>query len=149
LGEANEDAYTDRERAKLIFEYLKVTRKDKDGNLIFKVGGKEVCTPAFLRILGVTADIEESKAPGQWLRLIKGYKDGQEESMLLSKKDLKLDKQSRQTRLIRRATTYILQIIKTYSDSLPSVSTTARHVPYRHFKDMCQDYNYSCDVHKT
>ena len=88
FGPADERAATDRERAKLIYEYLTDARKDVDGNLIFKVGGREVCTPAFLRILGVMSDVEESKAPGQWQRLIRGFKDGKNQEALLSKADL-------------------------------------------------------------
>jgi hypothetical protein len=83
----------------MILNLLKKTRKDIQGNLIFRVGDLEVCTPAFLRILGVTADVEESKAPGQWLRLIKGYKEGLEEESLLSKQDLKLDKKKSQYKI--------------------------------------------------
>jgi len=154
LGSRDDPAFSDRDRAVMILNLLKKTRKDSEGNLIFKVGELEVCTPAFLRVLGVTADVEESKAPGQWLRLIKGYKDGLEESNLLSKQDIKLDKKSRQTRLIRRATTYILKVITSNSDTLPAIpseksSTNIRQVPYRHVKDMWQDYIYSCDVFKT
>ena len=149
LGPHDDPAFSDRERAQIVLNLLKKTRKDTHGNLIFRVGDSEVCTPAFLRILGVTADVEESKAPGQWLRLIKGYKEGMDETMLLSKQDLKLDKKSRQTRLLRRATTYIMKVIQSYSDTLPSVSSTIRQVPYRHVKDMWHDYTYGCDVYKT
>ena len=86
LGEFNEAAISDSERAKLIYNYLENSRKDANGNLIFKVGDKEVCTPAFLRILGVTSDVEESKAPGQWLRLIRGYKEGEKQKICRQKK---------------------------------------------------------------
>ena len=153
LGSRDYPAYSDRERAQMILNLLKKTRKDSQGNLIFRVGDLEVCTPAFLRILGVTADVEESKAPGQWLRLIKGYKEGLEEESLLSKQDLKLDNKSRNTKLMRKATTYILAVIKSNSDTLPAVpsensSTSIRQVPYRHVKDMLHDYIYCCDVQK-
>jgi hypothetical protein len=154
FGAEDEKAFTDREWAKIILNYLKNSRKDDQGNLVFKVGAKEVCTPAFLRILGVTSDVEESKAPGQWLRLIKGYKDGLVESTLLTKKDLKLDKKSRQTKLIRRATTYILKVVDSFSDCLPAVpsensSTNIRQVPYRFVKDCWTDYIYNCEVQKV
>ncbi len=155
LGSSDEAAISDSERAKLIYNYLKNSRKDaKSGNLIFQVGDKEVCTPAFLRILGVMSEVEESKAPGQWLRLIRGYKDGKAEEELLSKKDIKLDKKDRQTRLIRRATTYILKVAAKNSDALPAIpseksDTKIRQVPYRFVKDCWSDYMYHCEVYKV
>ena len=154
FGEANEAAMTDRERARLIYDYLTDARKDVDGNLIFKVGGKEVCTPAFLRILGVMSEVDESKAPGQWLRLIRGFKDGKSQEALLSKRDLKLDKKDKQTKLIRFVTTYILKIAESFSDTLPAIpsensSTQIRQIPYRFVKDAWSDYIYHCDAYKV
>ena len=118
FGSADEDALSDRDRAKLIYNYIKEARKDINGNLLFKVGNKEVCTPAFLRVLGVMSEVEESKAPGQWLRLIRGYKDGKLQETLLSKSDIKLDKKDRSTKLIRRVITYILKVCENFSDTL-------------------------------
>ena len=153
LGASNEEAITDRERAQLIYSYLIDARKDVDGNLLFKIGGKEVCTAAFLRILGVMSDVEESKAPGQWLRLIRGYKDGKAEETLLSKNDVKLDSKDRKTKMIRKVTTYILKVAESFSDTLPAIpsensSTQIRQVPYRFVKDAYVDYIYHCDVYK-
>jgi hypothetical protein len=154
FGSANDDALNDRERAKLIYNYIQTARKDVDGNLIFRIGNKEVCTPAFLRILGVMSEVEESKAPGQWLRLIKGYKDGKLQESLLSKSDVKLDKKDRTTKLIRRVITYLLKVCENFSDTLPAIpseksSCHIRQVPYRFVKDCWVDYIYHCEVYKV
>jgi len=81
----------DKDRAELIMKYLKAARQDKDDNLIFSIGGKEVCTPTFLRFIGVSSSADMRDAPRQWTRLIKGHLNGDSKENLLDAKDLSLD----------------------------------------------------------
>ena len=71
--------------------YLLNARRDKDDNLIFKIGNKEVCCPTFLRFLGVSSSADMRDAPGQWQRLIKGFLAGDKKENLLSKKSINKD----------------------------------------------------------
>jgi len=84
-----EYAPKDKERSQLILQYLKKAKKDKDGNLIFTVDQHEVCTSAFLRILGVSTSTDSSRAPGQWQRLIKSLNSSDDDvDTLLTSKDI-------------------------------------------------------------
>jgi len=90
-GENIASAPKDKERAARIMDYMKAARRDKDDNLVFKIGGKEVCTPTFLRFIGVSCSADMRDAPRQWTRLMKGYLQGVASDRLLNAKDLALD----------------------------------------------------------
>ena len=87
LGDAHKRAPTDLEHAADIVD----RRKDDRGRFFFSAGATEVCYSAYLRLLGVMSEVEESKAPGQWTHLMKGVRDGDSSGKLLNKKDIKLD----------------------------------------------------------
>jgi hypothetical protein len=63
--EEGKPAPKDKERAQLIMEHLRKAQIDKDNNITFVIDDKELCLPAFLRILGVTTSCDLTKAPGQ------------------------------------------------------------------------------------
>ena len=90
LGDPNKRALTDRERAKDIVDRLTKAKREVNGNInfIFKVGEHDLCFGAYLRLLGVMNDVEESKGPGQWLRLAKGVKSEFSSDKLISKQNL-------------------------------------------------------------
>ena len=90
-GENISKAPKDKDRAELIMKYIKAARRDKDDNLIFSVGGKDVCTPTFLRFIGVSSSADMRDAPRQWIRLIKGHLHGDSKENLLDAKNLSLD----------------------------------------------------------
>jgi hypothetical protein len=147
FGSAYKPAPSDKDRAKMILELLKKTKRATNGELIFYVGESyKVCTAGYLRSLGVLTDADESKAPGQWKRLIKGYKNGITDVNLLSKDDLKMDYEERATNLMMHATSFITHVSQFYSDMLPAVTsensnTKIRQVPYRTVKDLwCQAF---------
>ena len=83
-GENIAAAPKDKERAARIMDYIKSARRDKDDNLVFKIGGKEVCTPTFLRFLGVSCSADMRDAPRQWSRLMKGFIQGDASDKLLN-----------------------------------------------------------------
>ena len=150
LGDANKPAPTDKERAEIIINLLKQTKSSANGELIFIVGdGYEVCTTGFLRLLGVLSDTDETYIPGQWKRLIKGFKSGESSVNLLSEKDIRMDATERASNLEMHATTFILHVSSYYSDTLPAVlsetsSTRIRQVPYRTVADLWHEYLFHC-----
>jgi hypothetical protein len=146
-----EAAPKDKERAQIIMGYLKKARKDNDDNIIFLVDNQEVCTPSFLRILGVTTSTEMTKAPGQWQRLIKGYLKSENDEYLLTEADLKKDNAGEFIRKRGHATAFINEIAAYFSDTIPAVTTEDGEtktmvVPYRHATDLFREYVYHCDA---
>jgi hypothetical protein len=135
-------------------DLLKRSKKSDNGELIFTLGDDyEVCTVGFLRLLGVLSTVEESHIPGQWRRLIKGYKSGLTSVNLLSEKDIKLDSEERASNLAMHATTFILHVSSYYADTLPAVlseksSTRIRQVPYRTVADLWYEYLFHCAAFK-
>jgi hypothetical protein len=110
-----------------------------------------MCTAGFLRLLGVTNSTEISKAPGQWRRLIKGYREGKSEHELLSKDKLELDAGESFTEKEGHASAYILEVAEYFSESLPAVPSENSNVyikvvPYKSVKDVFSEYQYQCDV---
>ncbi len=146
-----EPAPKDKQRAQLIMGYLKKARKDKDNNIIFLVDNQEVCTPAFLRILGVMTSADMTKTPGQWQRLIKGYLKSEDDEYLLTEADLKKDNAGEFLRKRGHATAFINEIAAYFSDTIPAVTTEDGEtktmvVPYRHATDLFREYEYHCDA---
>jgi hypothetical protein len=148
----------DKERAIIILDYLRKARKDNDNNLIFTVDKKEVCTTAFLRLLGVTSSVDMTKTPGQWQRLIKGFlappdddEDDDEGNYLLSETDIKKDVVNEFTEKRGHAKAFINDIAAYFSDTIPAVTTEdgctkTMVVPYRQIKDLFREYEFHCDA---
>jgi hypothetical protein len=145
------DAPKDKERSVLILNYLKRAKHDTDGNIIFKVDEQEVCVSAFLRILGVSTSADLTKAPGQWLRLIKAFdKDENTENNgnLLSYKDLQLKPDDDNfTTWAGHCKAFMNEVAMYFSDCLPMVasedgSTEAMQVPYGSRQAFFDEYSY-------
>lgn len=141
----------DKQRAELIMGYLRKAKKDKDNNLIFIVDSQEVCTPAFLRLLGVTSSVDMTKTPGQWQRLIKVFLSSDSPDYLLSEAELKADNINEFTEKRGHATAFINDIAAYFSDTIPAVTsedgeTKTMVVPYRHATDLFREYVFHCDA---
>lgn len=142
------EAPKDKERGEIIMQYLRTARKDRDDNLIFVVDGHDVCTPSFLRILGVSSSPDITKAPGQWNRLIKGFLSHNSEN-LLSDKDLHIDAESDYSLKRGHVKAYINDVSQYFMDTLPTVpsedgATHALQVPYGTIKAFFTEYEFHC-----
>jgi hypothetical protein len=149
--ESGQPAPKDKQRATLIMQYLQRARKDKENHLIFTVDNQEVCTPAFLRLLGVSTSADYTKSPGQWQRLIKGFLASENSEFLLSEEDLKADAQAEYTEKRGHATAFINDIANYFSDTIPAVTTEDGEtktmvVPYRHRTDLYREYVFHCEA---
>lgn len=153
-GTKSKEAPKDKERAERIIEILKKARKDKDDNLIFKIGEKEVCMPTFLRFLGVLGSPDMRDAPGQWTRLLKGYIEGQyDKDYLLRPEDIKLDAGEGYLSKEGHCTAFINDYLSFHSDAIPLeiaedaegnlIST--RVPPFRRKKDFFSEYCFNCE----
>jgi hypothetical protein len=129
------EAPKDKERALLIMDFIRNTKCDDGNNLTFVIDGYNVCTPAFLRILGVSSSTDMTKAPGQWTRLIKGFINKSGDDALLSKDAMKLDSEEEFTMKRGHVKAYCNEVAQYFCDYLPTVasedgSTNAQQVPY-------------------
>ena len=150
FGEEGMKAPKDKERAKIIMEFLRKARKDKENNLIFNVDGNDTCIPAFLRVLGVSTSADMTKAPGQWSRLIKGFLKDEDEDNLLSLKDLEADLESEFHLKIGHCKAFMNSVAHFFSDTLPAAisedgSTSAMQVPYGTIKGFYTEYVFHCE----
>ena len=146
-----ENAPKDKERSALILKFLKRAKKDADGNIIFKVDDQEVCVSAYLRILGVSTSADLTKAPGQWLRLIKAF-DSDEKSQkadyLLQMKDLELNPEDDNfTTWDGHCKAFMNEVAMYFSDCLPMVAsedgeTEAMQVPYGNGQAFFDEYAF-------
>jgi hypothetical protein len=149
-GEEHEEAPKDKARAEKIMAYLRLSRQDSKGNLVFNIEGHDVCIMAFLRILGATSSVDYTHAPGQWQRLIKGFLSSDaEQEFLLNEKDIELDAGMEFTQKKGHAKTFIHDLMLYYSETLPTVSsdegdTQAMQIPYRTMKDVYFEYEFHC-----
>jgi hypothetical protein len=151
FSEAGNAAPKDKERAEIILGYLRKAKKDSDNNLIFTVDGKDVCTPAFLRMLGVTSSVDMTKTPGQWQRLIKGFLTTESSDYLLSLDELKQDLTQEFTEKRGHAIAFANDIGSYYSDTIPAVTaddgfTQTMVVPFRNVKDFYREYTFHCEA---
>jgi hypothetical protein len=144
-----EDAPKDKERSLLIMQYLDKARKDDEGNLIFSVDQQDVCTSAFLRILGVSTSADTSKAPGQWQRLIKSlYTNDNNVDTLLSSQDITLTSADDNfTTWNGHCKAFMNEVAMYFSDCLPMVvseegDTEAMQVPYGTVLAFYEEYCY-------
>ena len=149
--EGDQPAPKDKERAKLIMGHLQKARKNQDGHLIFTIDNQEVCTPAYLRLLGVTSSPDFTKSPRQWQRLMKGFLASENSEYLLSEEDLKADAAYEFTEKRGHATAFINAIATYFSDTIPAVTseggeTRTKVVPYRHATDLYREYVFHCDA---
>ena len=143
------EAPKDKERGKLILDYIKKARQDHEGNLIFTVDDHEVCTPAFLRLLGVSSSVDMAKAPGQWNRLIKNLAKKDNKDTLLSEEDLKADSSKEFTAKKGHVKSFINDVARYFSDSLPVVTTEdgnthTMQVPYGTIQSFYDEYTFHC-----
>jgi hypothetical protein len=148
---AGKDAPKDKERGQLIMEYIRNAKKDDDGNLSFIVDNHKVCTPAFLRLLGVTSSSDMTKAPGQWTRLIKGFLNKDSDKALLSAADIKIDSEDEFTLKRGHVKAFCNEVAEFFCDYLPTVasedgSTHAMQVPYGTIKSFFAEYEYHCNT---
>ena len=151
FSEAGNAAPKDKERAEIILGYLRKAKKDSDNNLIFTLDGKDVCTPAFLRMLGVTSSVDMTKIPGQWQRLIKGFLATESSDYLLSPDELKQDLTTEFTEKRGHAKAFANDIASFFSDTIPAVTaddgfTKTMVVPFRNAKDFHREYTFHCDA---
>jgi hypothetical protein len=95
-------------------------------------------------------EIDISKAPGQWKRLIAGVKSGLSDDQLFDKDQLQLDAGEWFSAKEGRAQAYIIEVANYFSDSIPALQSektgvNIRVVPYRTIKDMHKEYVYQCE----
>jgi hypothetical protein len=149
-GEEGEEAPKDKARAQLILGLLRKARETDCGQLVFNVDGYEVCTPAFLRLLGVMTSCDMTKAPGQWQRLMNAHLRGNEDDdHLVSTEELNFDCLGDNQKRRNNAKIFIRDIIEYFADTLPAVTsddgnTGCRQVPYRTCKDFYAEYEFHC-----
>ena len=132
-------------------EYIRNAKKDDDNNLTFVVDNHNVCTSAFLRLLGATSSADMTKAPGQWTRLIKGFINKSSDDTLLSKDSIKLDSEQEFTMKRGHVKAYCNEVAQYFCDYLPTVSsddgsTNALQVPYGTIKSFFAEYEFHCNA---
>ncbi len=153
-GIKSKEAPKDKERSERILEIFKRARTDKDENLIFKIGEKEVCLPTYLRFLGVSSSVDMRDAPGQWTRLLKNYKEGKcDTEYILNEKDLDLEAGEGYLSKEGHCTAFINEYLSYFSDAIPLetaeddegnlISTMVP--PFRRKKDFFCEYCYHCE----
>jgi hypothetical protein len=155
LGEDMKNAPKDKERASRILKYIKNAREDKKNNLIFNIGGNDVCTPTFLRFLGVMGSVNMRDAPGQWTRLIRKYLAGEaDDDNLIKKEELKLDRNEGFASKEAHCIAFINEYCLLFSDAIPLASSEdddgniieTMVAPFETITDFFAEYNFHCDT---
>jgi hypothetical protein len=114
----------DRERAKKIWTILQTrTSADSSGKLSFHMNNRRVCPAAFLRVNGLIVSNEVSKAPGQFLRLMKAKIENKSEAEVLAAEKIKLDIGEKFTTQRGHHKSYISMYCEYYSDTIPTVKS--------------------------
>ena len=146
FGEPNKPAPTDRERAERLAKTLFERGVElKPGSLSIRIGEEFVCPAGYLRILGLLKSPDMVKAPGQCRRLIKGRLEHRLLEDLLSKKNVKLDKNQRFSVQRGKAVAYLNFIAAYYAYTIPSVQssnkkTITKQLSFRTIKDCWNHY---------
>jgi hypothetical protein len=110
---------------------------------------RRVCTAAFLRIIGLSHELEVSKAPGQFLRLSKGVFSGKSEAELRAEEKIKLDSKEKFSMVKGFHKAYISEYCMYYADAIPAVRSKksgvfVKGVPFRKKIDFYRDFCYGC-----
>ena len=140
------------ERNKRFLSYLEKCKKDQQGNLIFSIGDALVCSPTFLRFLGVGHSTNLSEANGIYTRAIKKFTKGDDRAdCLLSKSDLKSFMRDSKRQKFEHAVTFILDYID-FMDDIPIATeetddgdvANIKVPPFHSYADFYAEYEYHC-----